>query len=590
MLRCIQTAILTVVLLEVAAAFVLSHVGNNVLRKQPRYSKRVNRDQNGTDYPPPCDSDIYCYGKLLHTVQMAHLVQDSKTFVDQKMLHPPDVVKQNFGTFISATLGHPTKEQTRQFVEENFGQSGTELESWIPSDWTESPRFLEGIKDPDLRQYGKELNDIWKTLGRKINPEVRDNEDMFSLIYVPNPVMVPGGRFTEFYYWDQYWILKGLLICEMHISVRGMIENFLHMISRYGYVPNGGRIYYSRSQPPMLIPMVKDYVDATGNWTFVRTHLDTLDKEFRFWMTNRTIDVLKDGRTFRFVRYNNELTGPRPESYREDFYLAETLHTKAEKDELFINLKSGAESGWDFSSRWFVSDEAFSAGNLKDIKARDIIPVDLNAFIYNNAKVMASFHRQFKFHESANYYDDIASEWLHNINSVLWNDTRGCWFDYDVQKGELKTEFYPSNIFPLWANVTIGNDKKYTASRVVEYLHSSGALRFPGGIPTSMEHSGEQWDFPNGWAPLQHLVVDALDHAGYLPAQFLAVDLAERWVRNNYRAFRNSNNTMFEKYDVQSVGAPGGGGEYEVVVGFGWSNGVIIDFLSRYGEFLTGFV
>lgn len=64
-------------------------------------------------------------------------------------------------------------------------------------------------------------------------------------------------RFTEFYHWDTYWAITGMLLSGMNQSVKGILENFYHVVCTYGFLPNGGRIYYlSRSHPPFLMRMV----------------------------------------------------------------------------------------------------------------------------------------------------------------------------------------------------------------------------------------------------------------------------------------------------------------------------------------------
>jgi alpha,alpha-trehalase len=126
-----------------------------------------------------------------------------------------------------------------------------------------------------------------------------------------------GGRFREFYYWDTYWIIQGLLLSEMYDTTRGILENILAMVEKYGFVPNGGRVYYvQRSQPPLLIPMVDSYVTQTSNITFLRNNINLLEAEFQFWMTNRTVTVKKNGREYKLARYYAKSQGPRPESYR----------------------------------------------------------------------------------------------------------------------------------------------------------------------------------------------------------------------------------------------------------------------------------
>lgn len=143
---------------------------------------------------------------------------------------------------------------------------------------------------------------------------------MYSIIYVDHPVIVPGGRFREFYYWDSYWIVKGLLHCEMYTTVKGMLTNFLEIVERFGFVPNGGRIYYSgRSQPPLLTAMVTAYIDATGDMEFLKIATPILEREFQYWLNNHTV-IVND---HSFAIYGDTTCGPRPESYYEgnDLYL-----------------------------------------------------------------------------------------------------------------------------------------------------------------------------------------------------------------------------------------------------------------------------
>lgn len=265
-------------------------------------------------------SDIYCHGEILHTVQLAEPFPDRKTFVDLPLKNSREVVKDNFHVMMNSTSDNPTVDDIRAFLNQNFGARGDELSAWEPEDWKPNPNFLSYIRDDLLRQFGFELNALWKELGKKISEDVKNKRDMYSLVYLPNPVILPGGRFLELYYWDTYWIIRGLLHCEMTESVRGMLEDFILLLETFGYVPNGNRIYYRRTQPPFLIQMFEDYVDATGDWEFVKRYLSSLENEFNYWMVNRSISieqVKSDGTNASYVlyRYKNEVTGPRPESY-----------------------------------------------------------------------------------------------------------------------------------------------------------------------------------------------------------------------------------------------------------------------------------
>lgn len=157
---------------------------------------------------------------------MARIYNDSKTFVDMKLKQSPDITLKLFDEFmLKFGNDEPTKDQLQEWVEENFDERGKEFETWTPDDFKKDPEILNKINDTALRQFAQDLNGIWLELGRKMKKEVADSPELYSIIYVENPVIVPGGRFLEFYYWDSYWIIRGLLMSEMvHVSIERDIE------------------------------------------------------------------------------------------------------------------------------------------------------------------------------------------------------------------------------------------------------------------------------------------------------------------------------------------------------------------------------
>ncbi|GBP36063.1 Trehalase [Eumeta japonica] len=589
---------------------------------------------------------IYCYGPLLNTVQMAGLYNDSKTFVDMKMKMSPNITMQHFLEMMNRTESRPTKADIQEFVNQNFDKEGSEFENWVPDDWKEYPgpdlsygflgfspgprgfegptaksTFLNKIKDPLLHKWASSLHGLWLDLGRKMKDEVKHNPDLYSIIYVDHPVIVPGGRFREFYYWDSYWIVKGLLLSEMLSTAEGMVRNFLDIVERIGFIPNGGRIYYAmRSQPPLLIPMVKSLVDHEGfkDDSFLSQHIHTLDREFDHWISNHTVEVehdnqkicikpvliellhskktnyaeFEDNRTYslgdlvmnryKLMRYVDQSQGPRPESYKEDIDCAKHFDSNEKKEELYAELKAAAESGWDFSSRWFILNGT-NKGNLTNLKTRSIIPVDLNAIMCWNAQLMTEFHERLGNNEKASYYRDIHTRMLEAIDKVLWHEDVGVWLDFNLESGRSRDYFYPSNVAPLWTGCYHKSKNDYYVSRVINYLDKVKVDIFEGGIPTTFEHSGEQWDYPNAWPPLQYMVVMGLADTGQPEAMRLAYEIATKWVRSNFEVWKEKS-AMLEKYDATIFGGYGGGGEYVVQTGFGWTNGVIMELLNRYGQ------
>ncbi|CAH2099262.1 unnamed protein product [Euphydryas editha] len=532
--------------------------------------------------PPTCDSLIYCHGRLLDTVQMAGLYNDSKTFVDMKIKLSPNITMEHFNQMMDRTGSRPTKADIQEFVNQNFDPEGSEFEEWIPTDWKDNPAFLQRIKDPHFHQWASDLNKLWLQLGRKMKREVKENQELYSIIYVDNPVIVPGGRFREFYYWDSYWIIKGLLLSEMRNTAKGMVVNLLSIVDRYGFIPNGGRVYYlQRSQPPLLIPMVKLIMDELGDLDFLRQHIGTMDREYDYWMKNHTVDVEYDEQKYTMFRYSDQSQGPRPESYKEDIDCAKHFDTFEKREEMYAELKAAAESGWDFSSRWFILNGT-NKGNLTNLKTRSIIPVDLNAIMSWNAQLMTEFHEKLLNFEKAQYYREVHARIMEAIEKVLWHEDVGAWLDFSLESGRRRDYFYPSNLSPLWTGSYDKARSEYYVSRVINYLDKVKLENFEGGIPTTFEHSGEQWDYPNAWPPLQDIVVSGLARTGSPPAARAAAALAATWVRSNYDVWRRRT-AMLEKYDATVFGGFGGGGEYVVQTGFGWSNGVIMSLLDVYG-------
>ncbi|KAK5868966.1 hypothetical protein PBY51_009934 [Eleginops maclovinus] len=535
-------------------------------------------------FPPPCDSEIYCIGPILHQVQTAKLFDDDKYFVDMKLKETPDIVLSAFHNLSIESPNNivpPAKLQV--FLSTYFEKPGTEFESWTPPDWHNKPKFLGGIVDQQLHDWAVKIHTLWKSLGRKIRTGVKDHPELYSQIYTPHPVVVPGGRFRELYYWDSYWVINGLLLSEMTDTAQGMIQNFLYLVNRYGFIPNGGRIYYERrSQPPFLTLMVESYYRATMDKEFLRTALPALEQEYRFWMQNRSVGVKMNGAEHVLNRYHVQVGSPRPESYTDDLELAEGL-PEERKEQLLMELKAGAESGWDFTSRWYVDGEGHNNGTLGDTRTSHILPTDLNALLCLTEKTLASFHRILGDGDSAALYDQAAARRLEAIESLLWDAERGAWFDFNLVTHSKHFEFYPSNLAPVWAQCYSGPEM---GEKAVQYLKRSGALQFPNGVPTSLRDSGQQWDYPNAWPPLQHMLIDGLSKLPSEDAKQLAFDLAQHWIKTNWLAYMKYE-AMFEKYDVNGDGKPGGGGEYEVQLGFGWTNGVALQLLDQYGATLT---
>lgn len=508
-----------------------------------------------------CTSPIYCSGPLLETVQMARLSADSKTFVDMKLKQSP---KETLASFRYWQLSHSRAQPAdiRRFVAAHFDAAGSELQPWTPPDWHAAPRFLRRIHDRDYARFAATLHSRWPRFGRRLHADVHRHPDRYSIIAVPHPVIVPGGRYREYYYWDAFWTQLGLQHGEMFDTVLGTLENFFSLVDRFGFVPNGGRIYYlGRSQPPLLALMCERYVrdgrdDAAGRRRFMRRAVQRIEREFAYWWDDARVTEV---RGFRLSRYMDRSAGPRPESYWEDRQYGEQLRpNRTAERRLYAEFKACAESGMDFSSRWFgreekeaasaAGDSVFDAGTLLNVKCREIVPVELNALLCRNAEIIAEFYRRLGNDERAATFAVVARELRNGVHEVFWNEAAGAWFDWDLRTGEQRAEFVATNLSPLWLGIFDRRDAERVAAKVLGYIERCGLDDFAGGVPTTLRDTGEQWDFPNAWPPVQHMLIEGLEALGTPEAQRLALRWAQRWVFTNYVAF-NGTGAMLEKVE-----------------------------------------
>eukprot|EP01122_Echinamoeba_exundans_P006248 TRINITY_DN1722_c0_g2_i1.p1 TRINITY_DN1722_c0_g2~~TRINITY_DN1722_c0_g2_i1.p1 ORF type:complete len:586 (-),score=88.79 TRINITY_DN1722_c0_g2_i1:28-1785(-) len=537
-----------------------------------------------------CDSTTFCTGALLEDIQMAGVFPDSKTFVDMPSLLPAAQLQE---AYLQQVPRPATKQQLSDFVKRYFLPASSDVVSVTPVDWKPNPAFLENIVDQKLKLWALDVHSKWQTLVREFNFSAAGPQcdaSCYSALPTKRPFVVAGGRFREYYYWDSLWILEGLLISEMFETAKGMLLNFADLVNEYGFIPNGGRVYYlNRSQPPVFTLMVNKYFKSTGDRQLLAAVLPALDKEYAFWMTQRAVTITSnDGRVFVLNIFNVTNSSPRPESYLEDFHTASKLHGSDQQASFYANIASGAETGWDFSTRWMPE---FTT-SLQLITTNDVIPVDLNSILYAVERTLSQLH-------TANGDDPkIASQYAMSaqnrkeaINSILWDAESLKWRDFNWKRSSFQhgaDQFYASNYLPLWAraapNISI------TEADLMVSNDDAALAGFPGGVPTSLVSSGQQWDFPNAWAPLQLFIIESMDHlseiSGSTRASWLSYDLSRRWLISNYCAWEatSKNGTagdMFEKYDATRVGLPGGGGEYQVQTGFGWTNGVALKLLTK---------
>ena len=360
---------------------------------------------------------------------------------------------------------------------------------------------------------------------------------------------------------------------------RDTLDNFASLIDRYGHIPNGNRSYYlSRSQPPFFSLMVELIAARDGDQVLVK-RLPELEAEYAYWMDGAA--ALPPGSAFRRVvrlpdgvllnRYWDDRAAPRDESYREDVETAARANRPAE--EVYRDLRAGAETGWDFSSRWLADGKT-----LATIRTTAIAPVDLNALMVHLEETLARAYRLKGDAPAAARFQAAADGRAAAIRRLMWNAKGNFFADYLWREGRLSDALTAATVAPLAFGVASPDE----AHAVAETLRTR--LLEPGGLGTTLADTGQQWDQPNGWPPLQYLAIKGLNACG---ERDLAREIARRWIGTNVRGYAASG-VLVEKYDVAHApgeGPAGGrGGEYALQVGFGWTNGVLAELMAEYPD------
>lgn len=498
-----------------------------------------------TPAPLPPDQQ---WQPLFQQVQGAHLFKDQKTFADAVPTAFP-------GEILAAW-------QTER------AQPGFSLDAFVAKHFT-APVEGAAYVPPAGETLRAHIEGLWPVLTRTTDTV----DPRGSLLPLPKPYVVPGGRFREVYYWDSYFTLLGLASSGRWQQVRDMVDNFAWQLDQYGHIPNGNRSYYlSRSQPPFFSLMVDLLATHEGDDAY-RRYLPQLRTEHAFWMrgaeglapgaASERVVRMNDGSVLN--RYWDARAVPRTESWTDDLVTAATVPDRA-PSQVYRDLRAGAESGWDFSSRWLVHP-----AELGSIHTTEIVPVDLNSLLFHLETTIARASRAAGERSVARDFARQAEQRKQAINALLWDERQGWYADRDLERGTPRPALTAAALFPLWLEVASPGQARRTAEAVETQLVRAG------GLLTTTENTGQQWDAPNGWAPLQWVAVDGLQR---YKQDALARQVGVRFLRTVQTVY-DREGKLVEKYVVDGSAGGGGGGEYPLQDGFGWSNGVALALLDR---------
>ena len=428
------------------------------------------------------------------------------------------------------------------------------------------------------------LADFGKIEIRQLPEDIRRLEYQ-GLLYLPRPYVVPGGRFNEMYGWDSYFIQTGLLEDGDVEMAKNMAENFLYEIRNYGKILNANRSYYlTRSQPPFLTQMVLGVWKRTHDRKWLEDALPAIESYYRFWTTEPHLTP-ETG----LSRYFDLGEGPAPEVLsaerderghthydlvREYF----RRHKIADYDlGQYYNRASGKLTRLFYKGDRSMRESGFDPSNRFGPFNIDIIhynPVCLNSLLYLMEQQIAEIVEILGRRIEAGEWRTHARTRALTMSRLMWDDRDGLYYDYSFQTKQVRHYPFLTTFYPLWAGIA----SREQAARVVKNLPM---FERPGGLQTSTFKSGNQWDAPFGWAPLQMIAVEGLRRYGYnqdadrITSKFLSMVLQD-FLKTGI---------IVEKYDVErrasNVAANIGFGYRSNEPGFGWTNAA---FLRLYRE------
>jgi alpha,alpha-trehalase len=401
------------------------------------------------------------------------------------------------------------------------------------------------------------------------------------LLYLPRPYVVPGGRFNEMYGWDSYFIQVGLVRDGEPQLARDMVENFLYEIERYGKILNANRTYYlTRSQPPFLTQMILNVYRETHDRAWLARTVPALEKYYRFWTSAPHLVAETN-----LARYYDTGRGPAPEVLADErdaegrthydrvkeFYRTHTVtdydvgdYYDRARDELtaafYVGDRSMRESGFDPSNRFGPFNADITNYN----------PVCLNSLLYLMETDTAAIMRTLGRARAARIWRARADVRRRLVNQLMWDERDGLYFDYNFRRREVRRYHFVTTFYPLWVGLATPSQ----AARVAANLWRFERL---GGLQTSDNASGNQWDAPYGWAPMQLIAVEGLRRYGFnRAADRISVNFLSL-VLKDFIAHR----TIVEKYDVaQRTSDLGAGIKFGYAanqIGFGWTNAAFVE-------------
>lgn len=496
---------------------------------------------------------------------------------------PNSTLQNELREYISATWDHLTRDLSHPL-------SATADSKVENSDAGVTLVYISPLEDRDriVEEIRAKVGERANRIEVRVLPSEVDAITEHGLLYLPGPYVVPGGRFNEFYGWDSYFIQRGLILDGRIELAASLVEQALYEVEHYGTVLNANRTYYlTRSHPPVLSMMVKEQFEASGDDVWLKNAIPLVEKFYYYWRVPPHLNQAtglssyfdlghgpapevehserdENGHT-HYDRVKDYLRTREVGSYDKRLYydvVSDSLTDLAYKGD-----RSMRESGFDPTDR-------FGALNLDVIH---YAPVCLNVLLYRMEYDLADFHGIAGDGSVQRLWQERAAASAKAIGKYFWNEEAGLYFDFSLKVNQQRQYPFLTTFWPMWAGLA-------TRDQAARIRDNIGLFRCEGGLKTSTKVTGEQWDAPFAWAPLQLLAVDGLERYGYHDE---AREIARSFVAMVARCFE-TDRVLREKYDGDACSANITDqitfGYSTNEPGFGWTNSVILEFLKRFSS------
>lgn len=385
----------------------------------------------------------------------------------------------------------------------------------------------------NLKEAQRYIRSQWKEMTFHLS------KDKGVHIGLPHPFVAPSGRRSAFandqFYWDSYFIILGLLfVGKLEIS-KGMVENFVYLQKKYGIIPSRNRLFnLGISQPPFLSSMVMEIYQTKPDKRWLKKMIPVIEKELNeYW-----------------------LDAVRPEKHMVYQGLSRYC------DHHINHNTSEHESGWDMTTRFRERCLRF-------------LPVDLNSLLYKYETDLHVFHGLLGNDLQAEDYLKRSEKRKRKMNQLMWSGSDGAFYDYNYRTHRQRHFFSVACYYPMWAKLASKKQAKALVKNL-KILETKWGLANTRKVKTD---EFKQWDYPNGWANQQWIVIQALLNYGYRED---ALRIAKKWIRLNLHVFEKTGK-FWEKYNVVR-GDIGKDGRYPTQYGFGWTNAVFIKLLATFPD------